>query len=170
MVKSYDSPENIERCLNCTRTKCTGNCWDMYSATSAAVVVHPERGGRAGRLYELDGEEHTAAEWARIVGLPYYLVLRRLRCGWSLKEALYNPVGTGIKERRRLLSARGQRMGLTEWANALGINKGALHMYLKTHGGDMEKAVEYYEMRREARKNAQASGAAAKGRDQSGEV
>lgn len=163
-----DTRTQIERCLSCTRAQCTGSCEAIHAEAQAAA--RPERRGRAGRRYEYQGQAHTATEWARLKGLPDTIVRRRLLRGWSIRDALESPVGTAHGKRRRLLTARGKEMGLTEWAAELGVNKGALYEYLKLHGGNMEQAVAYYELRREARARAQTSGEAAKGRNQSGEV
>lgn len=40
------------------------------------------------RRYSYDGETHTIAEWARIYGMSYKLLWRRLYNGWTIKRAL----------------------------------------------------------------------------------
>lgn len=168
--RTKDTPEMIQRCLHCTRARCEGSCAALYKSTPAAVAVHPERGGRAGRLYACDGELHTAAEWARLKGLPRYVLYKRLRTGWPLDRALETPAGKGHAPQRTLIEARGLAMSLTRWAGLFGITPQALGQYLKYHDGDMERAVDYYGKKLGVRIDAQASGAACEGRDQSGEV
>lgn len=42
--------------------------------------------------YTYNGETHTRAEWARIVGISVNNLDHRLKKGWDLGEALYTPV------------------------------------------------------------------------------
>jgi hypothetical protein len=43
-------------------------------------------------LLTYNGETHTQAEWARIVGIKYSTLQRRLLDGWSVERALTTPV------------------------------------------------------------------------------
>ena len=47
-------------------------------------------------LLELDGEVHSASEWARISGLKYTTLMRRIERGWDIRRAITEPVG-GVK-------------------------------------------------------------------------
>ncbi|KKK59946.1 hypothetical protein LCGC14_3029280, partial [marine sediment metagenome] len=60
------------------------------------------RNKRTTKFHELDGEQHTLAQWAELAGIDYNTVRRRVYQGWVLKEALGTPknVGRSPKARR----------------------------------------------------------------------
>ena len=60
----------------------------------------PKRG--SGKLYELNGEQHTLTEWCRLYGVPVQRTQGRISRGnYSLYEALTTPQENPIKSRRR---------------------------------------------------------------------
>lgn len=49
---------------------------------------------RNNHLIEFNSQVHTMAEWARIVGIPYQTLVRRINVyGWSVERALTEKVG-----------------------------------------------------------------------------
>lgn len=58
-----------------------GNCRWADSITQASNK-------RNVRLYEYNNEKHTIAEWARIYGINYKKLWKRLTNGWDIKRAL----------------------------------------------------------------------------------
>lgn len=60
----------------------------------------PKRG--SGKLYELNGEQHTLAEWCRLYGAPVQRTQGRISRGnYTLHEALTTPQENPIQSRRR---------------------------------------------------------------------
>lgn len=60
----------------------------------------PKRG--SGRLYELNGEQHTLTEWRRLYGVPMQRTQGRISRGnYTLYEALTTPQENPIQSRRR---------------------------------------------------------------------
>ncbi len=60
----------------------------------------PKRG--SGKLYELNGEQHTLAEWCRLYGVPVQRTQGRISRGkYTLYEALTMPQDNPIQSRRR---------------------------------------------------------------------
>lgn len=47
---------------------------------------------RSNRVLEHNGERHTAADWARRLGMRPQTLIQRLRYGWSVARALTEPV------------------------------------------------------------------------------
>lgn len=43
-------------------------------------------------ILELNGEKHTASEWAKILDMPPNTIYTRIKSGWSDKEILTRPV------------------------------------------------------------------------------
>jgi hypothetical protein len=61
-----------------------GNCrW----ATRVEQATN-RRGIRRTRIITWNGQSHSLKEWARITGLSYIAIDRRLRYGWSIERAL----------------------------------------------------------------------------------
>lgn len=46
---------------------------------------------------ECFGQSHTASEWSRIYGIKYATLLKRVRKGWSVEDALTTPI-RGVKK------------------------------------------------------------------------
>lgn len=60
----------------------------------------PKRG--SGKLYELNGEQHTLAEWCRLYGVPVQRTQGRISRGnYTIYEALTTPQEIPIQSRRR---------------------------------------------------------------------
>ena len=60
----------------------------------------PKRG--SGKLYELNGERHTLAEWCKLFGVPVQRTQGRISRGnYTLYEALTTPQENPIQSRRR---------------------------------------------------------------------
>ncbi len=131
------------------------------------------RDGRLKKVHEIDGVVDTVEGWARRKGVDPQLVRRRMKQGSTLEEALSAPVRRHVWEldgRKHILTARGRTLDLVQWAKLLGVKRMALYMRLRNHGFDMEEAVRYYEKKTGVVIDAQASGDAEKGGDNSGQV
>ena len=53
-----------------------------------------------GKLYEINGESHTKAEWIRICGIDKGVVYSRLHRGWDLEKALTEPLKWGAHDKK----------------------------------------------------------------------
>lgn len=57
-----------------------------------------QRNRRNNHKISYNGEEHCLAEWAEITGMPSKTILSRIRRGWDIADALFNPAH--VKKRR----------------------------------------------------------------------
>ena len=54
---------------------------------------------RSNRCVECNGETHTIAEWARMCGIEYGTLLKRINSGWDVERALSAPIrGGGLND------------------------------------------------------------------------
>ena len=67
-----------EICLNCKKKTCRGNCEDIRVA---------KRENKARKL-TVKGETHTLTEWAKITGLDYKTIERRIKQGKVPSEVI----------------------------------------------------------------------------------
>jgi len=52
------------------------------------------------RYLELDGESKTAQEWAKQVNIPYSVISKRIKRGWTDAQILVTPLGSKVKTRK----------------------------------------------------------------------
>lgn len=87
---------------------------------------------KAGRrhLYTYQGKTATAAEWAKITGLPEATLHYRLthRKSWSIEKALTTPYSPNTGVHPTSLTLNGETRSVSEWAERLGIREGTLRM------------------------------------------
>jgi hypothetical protein len=75
---------SIDR-INVNGNYCPQNCrWAMIDTQS--------NNKRSNKYLELNGERHSIAEWAKILGGSTSLIHARLRKGWSIEKAISTPV------------------------------------------------------------------------------
>jgi hypothetical protein len=65
-----------------------GNC-------QLATEDEQQNNKRSNRYLELDGVRMNWAQWSKATGLDYQLIRRRVGLGWSAREVLLRPVGSG---------------------------------------------------------------------------
>jgi hypothetical protein len=66
-----------------------------------ATRKQQQRNLRTNRLLTCRGRTQCLAAWVEEVGLKYATVVKRLRSGWSVEDALYRPVDEHFGPRRR---------------------------------------------------------------------
>jgi group I intron endonuclease len=64
---------------------------DSLSEAITRPLQRPGEPLRATKRWEFDGDSRTLREWASVSGVPYPALYRRLRRGWSLRDALTRP-------------------------------------------------------------------------------
>lgn len=75
----------LDRWPNVDGSYAPGNCrW--------ATMREQENNKRNNVLFEHDGKTQTVAEWARESGVPYQTLRKRLDAGWSVHQALTQPI------------------------------------------------------------------------------
>lgn len=74
-----------------------------YSPENCRWVDEIQQANNKGNSHRItfNGETHTIAEWARLIGVPSTRIRDRLRLGWSIEKALTEPVYTkyGLKRK-----------------------------------------------------------------------
>lgn len=121
----------IDRCLNCTRKTCTGNC---------AYYRDPDapRKKRGGKKYAYQGEMLTLGEISMRCGISIQtLYTRVVRYGWSVEDAARLKV-----ERRRpmLVEAFGEKNTLAVWSQLRSIPASVIKTRILS-GWDPERAL-----------------------------
>lgn len=96
------------------------------------------RNKRNNRIVSFRGRSLTIAEWAESLGIPAYIISRRLRDGWAEDQAVGSPVQTMAQE--RVLSFRGRTLPLAEWAKVLRIRRDTISARLD-RGWTVERAL-----------------------------
>lgn len=66
-----------------------------------ATVEEQSNNRRSNRHITYNGERHTVAEWARLVGKEYGTVLARLNKGWEIEDVLFKEIGDMYGHRRK---------------------------------------------------------------------
>ena len=92
-------------------------------------------------------------EWAEEYNIPDTTLHNRLRSGWTTEQAITTPVfevnskeffdARREKRGQPIYDYKGQKMGLVELANALGVDKSQLWRMLRKRG--LEDTIAYYE-------------------------
>lgn len=123
--------EAIALCIHCTRAECSGDCPERKRVAQEARAH-----GRDGKLFELDGQRRTLAEWAALYQMSEATLLSRMtRCGMTLRGAVSKPVS------RRLQYRIGGRSDTAKgWAERYGLSASALYWRIKK-GMDIESAI-----------------------------
>lgn len=57
-----------------------------------ATILEQANNRRNNVFLDFNGDRHTEADWARIVGIPILSIRKRLRSGWSIARTLTEPV------------------------------------------------------------------------------
>lgn len=168
--------DGVEDTLSGWARRCGLKRQTVYERLRAGRTIREaleRRDGRLKKRYAIDGEEDTLEGWARRRGIDPQVIRRRMKGGSTLEEALSAPARAYervLDGHKHILTARGRTLDLVEWAALLGVKRMALYMRLRNHGFDMEEAVRYYEKKTGVVIDAQASGDAEKGGDNSGQV
>ena len=91
---------------------------------------------RVNRRLTLDGVTMTLAQWAEHKGIPSTRLARRLKLGWSLRNALSKPV----RPTNRIFTHNGVSKTLPEWAKKVGMPVKRLQYRLQI-GWSFEKVI-----------------------------
>jgi hypothetical protein len=70
-----------------------------------ATPKQQSRNTKANKLINFNGENITAAEWSEKTGIGYSTIRERIKCGWSIAEALTLPVSKTRRAYREAPSA-----------------------------------------------------------------
>jgi hypothetical protein len=97
---------------------------------------------RSNTRITIDGETHTAAQWARLAGLRPATLIGRLQSGWEGRQLL-TPVKDTVKQRARLRSRSCSYKGemRTEWAALFGLSTLCIQKRLD-RGWTIKRALE----------------------------
>ena len=111
-----NAKSEIDVCLTCTRTRCTGSCARLRN--SGEAPKKPRRVYTAKR-FEYQGEQLTLNEISARCGIDYTtLYLRIVAKGWTMERATTEPVH---KRMTRVVEAFGEAHTLREWATIRGL-------------------------------------------------
>lgn len=130
--KEWAINNGYQDCLTLDRKDCCGN----YCPENCRWITIQEQQNNkvSNHMLEFNGEQHSIAEWARILNIRRELIKDRILAGWDVERALTEPA----KPKERLLSYNGETHNFTEWANITGIPRRTLY----TRYNDMHWSVE----------------------------
>lgn len=89
---------------------------------------------RNNRIIEIDGEEKTLAEWARLAPVTEACIRRRLKSGITGHGLL-------LPSQLKPLVLNGEQRTLSEWSAKTGIKKGTLASRLYVYGWTLERTL-----------------------------
>lgn len=133
-----DPPEVVRMCLNCRRAECPGKC---DAVIEARRMRSSNRTGKAPARYTVNGQTHTAAEWAEIIGVSEYALRLRMKKGMSMAEAIAHKP-TKISTGEKLYTAHGRAQTMRQWAAESGIPAGTLRCRMYRDGMSFEQALD----------------------------
>ncbi|MBR6613178.1 MAG: hypothetical protein IKK84_00235 [Clostridia bacterium] len=84
------------------------------------------------------GETKTIAEWARVKGIPYKALFKRINDGWEVEKAL----NTEYRPNSRKVAYKGETKTIAEWARTKGIKYDTLKQRINKYHWDIAKALE----------------------------
>jgi hypothetical protein len=101
-----------------------------------ATTAQQNQNTRLTRDLTINGVTKCVSEWARTMGIARITLQSRLRKGWPLKKAIFEPVGPRV----RLLTLGKITRTLSEWSVATGISETLIHYRLDA-GWSLKRAL-----------------------------
>lgn len=89
LANGYNDGLSLDR-INNEEGYCPGNCRWVTMETQA-------NNKRSNVVVEYKGENHTLAEWSKILGIKYATLRKRVGEGWSVEEAFHTPLRGVVK-------------------------------------------------------------------------
>ena len=87
------------------------------------------------RRYEVNGVSRTAPEWSRVSGIPYYVLARRLRKGYTMSQALQLPYEA--RQPAQHFEFKGRKVTSGQLSKETGINHSTIILrYRRGKRGD----------------------------------
>jgi hypothetical protein len=93
-------------------------------------------------MITIDRVTRTVNQWAAHLGINPRLLRSRLKKGWSPKEAVATPAVVGRKTTTRTITARGETLGIRDWARRLGTSRQLIYQRLRD-GWNEQDAVTF---------------------------
>lgn len=91
------------------------------------TIQQQQRNKSSNRPYEYNGEIHLLPEWAEILHLDYNLLRSRVGdYGWTLEQAITEPINSKVKIERRRIEYKGENLTIKEWSKKLGISESTI--------------------------------------------
>lgn len=94
------------------------------------------------RIYTCNGLSMTLGQWAKHTGIPYYVIVDRVRKvdigKWTLEQALTEP--NHALRSKKLLSYNGQTLSVSEWSRRIGVPTKVIYTRLR-HTSDIAKVL-----------------------------
>lgn len=88
------------------------------------TIKEQQRNKQSNNLYEMNGERHLLSEWAEILNVDYKMLKSRVGdYGWTLEQALSEPINSKVKIERIRIKYKGENLTIKEWSKKLGISE-----------------------------------------------
>jgi hypothetical protein len=103
-----------------------------------ALPIIQANNRRKNHYIEFNGQTKTISEWAKIVKLPYYVVIQRIaKYGWTINDALTTP----NNDYQIDISYNGKTMKSSEWAKEVNISSDNIVRRIIDRGWSAEDAL-----------------------------
>ena len=142
-----DAPELVAVCEHCKHADCIGLCLEYKNAFRRLMgqrEIGTERGGNNIRRVTVKdklkalGETHTLAEWAKIRGISYHTLYKRvITNGWPLEIALTRKLCYGHIS-KIMLEVDGRKMSVNEWSVERGVSYQTIYARLARGWNDRD--------------------------------
>lgn len=139
-----DAPELIALCLSCKYDDCIGICDDYKNVARElmGVLKLKDKSKRyliPGEKFEAFGESHTLKEWAKISGISYQTLYKRIiTYGWETEKSLREPQIFG--PRARTITVDGVAASIKEHSQRYAVPEATIRDRL-TRGWTEQEAV-----------------------------
>jgi hypothetical protein len=109
-----------------------------------STVKEQIRNTRANRMITYNGVTKCLIEWAEQYDIQPGTLGRRLDKGWAVDKAMTHPVNIpqkGVTHNQKLISYRGERLNMKEWAKRFNMDYTTLNKRVRKYGMSFEEAV-----------------------------
>lgn len=100
-----------------------------------ATRTDQNNNSRKNHQLTFQGQTMNATQWAKVTGLTFTIIARRLRLGWTVERTLSTPI-----HQPKIIVAHGKKLTVSQWAKQIGISPKLINTRLR-NGFTPEQAL-----------------------------